>query len=41
MSVDQRVRELREAIEQHNRQYYVLDSPSIADADYDALFREL
>ena len=41
MSVDQRVRELREAIEQHNRQYYVLDSPSISDADYDALFREL
>jgi DNA ligase (NAD+) len=41
MSVVQRVRELREAIEQHNRQYYVLDSPSISDADYDALFREL
>ena len=41
MSVDQRVRELREAIEQHNRQYYVFDSPSISDADYDALFREL
>ena len=41
MSVDQRVRELREAIEQHNRQYYVLDSPLISDADYDALFRGL
>ena len=41
MRVDQRVRDLREAIEQHNRQYYVLDSPSISDAEYDALFREL
>ncbi len=39
--VDQRARELRAAIEQHNRQYYVFDSPSISDADYDALFREL
>ena len=41
MGVDQRVSELRAQIEQHNRQYYVLDSPLIADADYDALFREL
>lgn len=41
MGVDQRVRELRAQIEQHNRQYYVLDSPLIADAEYDALFREL
>ena len=41
MSVNERVRELRYTIEQHNRQYYVLDAPLISDAEYDALFREL
>ncbi|MDP9108605.1 MAG: NAD-dependent DNA ligase LigA, partial [Pseudomonadota bacterium] len=32
---------LREAIERHAHAYYVLDQPTIPDADYDALFREL
>ncbi|HEX6137324.1 MAG TPA: NAD-dependent DNA ligase LigA [Casimicrobiaceae bacterium] len=32
---------LREAIETHNRNYYVLDRPTIGDAEFDALFREL
>lgn len=32
---------LREAISEHNYRYYVLDDPSISDADYDRLFREL
>ncbi|MFZ4538498.1 NAD-dependent DNA ligase LigA [Propionivibrio sp.] len=41
MSVSQRVLELRAEIEKHNRQYYALDAPLIADADYDGLFREL
>ena len=41
MSVEQRVQQLRSEIEQHNRQYYVLDSPLVSDADYDRLFREL
>ena len=41
MSASQRVLELREQIEQHNRQYYVLDAPLIPDAEYDRLFREL
>lgn len=36
-----RVRELRELLEHHNHRYYVLDSPEIEDAEYDALFREL
>ncbi|MDD5286403.1 MAG: NAD-dependent DNA ligase LigA [Desulfuromonadaceae bacterium] len=36
-----RVDELRRLLEQHNRLYYVLDSPEISDAEYDALFREL
>lgn len=37
----QRCAELRAQIEHHNIQYYQLDSPSISDAEYDALFREL
>ncbi len=41
MEVSERVRQLRSEIERHNRQYYVLDAPLIADAEYDALFREL
>ena len=37
----ERVARLRREIEQHNHCYYVLDAPSIADAAYDRLFREL
>lgn len=36
-----RVQELRDQLEHHNRQYYVLDDPKISDPEYDALFREL
>ncbi len=36
-----RVDELRALIEAHNHSYYVLDTPTIADASYDKLFREL
>ena len=36
-----RIAMLREAIETHNRNYYVLDQPTISDAEYDALYREL
>ncbi len=32
---------LRAEIARHDHAYYVLDNPSIPDADYDALFREL
>lgn len=32
---------LRNRIEKHNHQYYVLDAPEITDAEYDKLFREL
>ena len=39
--VRQRAQALREQIEAHNHRYYVLDDPSISDAQYDALFREL
>jgi len=32
---------LRAELERHNHAYYVLDAPTLPDADYDALFREL
>jgi DNA ligase (NAD+) len=37
----QRILLLREQIDQHNYRYYVLDEPSIPDAEYDRLFQEL
>lgn len=37
----ERCTELRNALEYHNRLYYVLDAPELSDAEYDALFREL
>jgi DNA ligase (NAD+) len=32
---------LRQEIERHNYAYYVLDTPTVTDAEYDRLFREL
>src|SRR5690242_4970501 len=37
----ERAEELRTEINQHNYRYYVLDQPSVSDAEYDRLFREL
>ncbi|MDR3056057.1 MAG: NAD-dependent DNA ligase LigA [Zoogloeaceae bacterium] len=37
----QRVAALRRDLDTHNRAYYEHDAPTISDADYDALFREL
>ncbi len=36
-----RAAELRQTLEQHLYRYHVLDQPTIADAEYDALFNEL
>ncbi len=38
---EERVEALRTQIREHNRRYFELDEPSIADADFDALVREL
>lgn len=37
----ERVKRLREELERHSRAYYVLDAPTVPDAEYDRLFREL
>lgn len=40
-SFAERIRRLRQEIEEHNYRYYVLDQPIISDAEYDRLLREL
>jgi DNA ligase (NAD+) len=40
-SVEQRVGELREQLEQANYEYHVLDDPKLSDAEYDRLYDEL
>lgn len=39
--VQKRIEELRAEIHEHDYRYYVLDNPTIPDAEYDRLFREL
>ena len=39
--VTERIAQLKRELEQHNRNYYVLDQPTIADSEWDQLFREL
>lgn len=36
-----KIEQLKHIIEEHNRNYYVLDQPSISDFEYDALMQEL
>jgi DNA ligase (NAD+) len=40
-TIQQHLAKLRQVIEQHNYNYYVLVNPSIPDAEYDRLFHEL
>ncbi len=39
--IQQQLSELRELINQHNYRYYALDDPSVPDAEYDRLMRQL
>lgn len=39
--VKKRLTDLRERIHEHNYQYYVLDAPTLPDADFDVLFKSL
>ena len=40
-AVADRVQALRTLLDDYNYQYYVLDAPTVTDAEYDQLFREL
>ncbi len=40
-NAEKRIARLRREIEEHNRRYYLLDDPTISDAEYDRLLREL
>ena len=39
--IQQRVDQLRKEINRHNYRYHALDAPEIADAQFDALMRQL
>ncbi len=39
--IEQQLQQLRDSINQHNYRYYALDDPSVPDAEYDRLMREL
>ena len=41
MSIENEILNLRKEIEEHNRNYYVLDNPTISDYDYDILLHRL
>lgn len=41
MSVEAKIKALRDAIHENNYYYHALDNPKISDAEYDKLFREL
>lgn len=40
-SVSQRIDSLRDLLNKYNHQYYVLDDPSVPDAEYDRVFQDL
>ncbi|HEX6547613.1 MAG TPA: NAD-dependent DNA ligase LigA [Candidatus Dormibacteraeota bacterium] len=40
-TVEKRLAELRDEVRRHEHAYYVLDQPTVTDAQYDALFLEL
>ena len=41
MNVKERIDEIRNLLEKYNNEYYVLDNPSVSDAEYDRLMQEL
>lgn len=39
--VEQRIKELRELLNKYSHEYYILDKPTVSDAEYDRLMQEL
>lgn len=40
-AIEQQVQQLSELLENYNYQYYVLDEPTVPDAEYDRIFKQL
>ncbi len=40
-AIEREASSLRDALEEHSRRYYVLDDPTVSDAEYDEMFRRL
>lgn len=41
MEAEARIRQLREELNRHNHNYYVLNSPEISDKEFDMLMKQL
>ncbi|KAA5808095.1 NAD-dependent DNA ligase LigA [Thermoanaerobacterium thermosaccharolyticum] len=41
MTIEERIKELKDKLNHHNYMYYVLDRPEISDYEYDMMMREL
>ncbi len=41
LSLEERLRQLRDQVRRHEERYYVLNDPEIADAEFDALLKQL
>jgi DNA ligase (NAD+) len=41
MIIQKKIQHLTELLESYNYQYYVLDDPSVSDAEYDQIFQQL
>ncbi len=41
MNPEDRIKELRTALHEHNHNYYIMDAPTISDFEFDALLKEL
>lgn len=39
--MEERIKELREQLNRHNHNYYVLNAPEISDKEFDMLMKEL
>ena len=39
--IQERIEELRKLLNQYGHEYYVLDKPTVSDAEYDRLMQEL
>ena len=41
MTPEQQIKDLRKELQEHNHKYYVLDTPSISDFEFDQKLKQL